>query len=110
MILNNMNLSLFLCLFLCFSGKLYAQQEERDSTKVEIEYQCDSITHSTIVTVIDNKIYVHAPDKSPLSLISPEKIESVKITNNYKMIEHYKKLKGLKIMVVTLKKENKNVN
>lgn len=100
-----MNLSLLLSLFLCFGGKLYAQQEERDSTKVEIEYQCDSITHSTIVTVIDNKIYVHAPDKSPLSLISPEKIESVKITDKYEKIEHYKKLKDLKVIVVTLKKE-----
>ncbi len=104
-----MNLILFLIIFLCFSGELYAQQLERDSAKVEIEYQCDSITPSTIVTVIDNKIVVHDPDKSPLSLISPEKIESVKITNNYNMVEHYKKLKGLKIMVVTLKKENKNV-
>ena len=100
MIYNNMNLSLFLglflSLFLCFGGKLNAQQVERNSAKVEIVYQCDSITHSTIVTVIDNKIYVHDPDKSPLSLIPPEKIESVKITNNYKMIERYKKLKGLK--------------
>lgn len=109
MIYNNMNLSLFLglflSLFLCFGGKLNAQQVERNSAKVEIEYQCDSITHSTIVTVIDNKIYVHDPDKSPLSLIPLEKIESVKITNNYKMIERYKKLKGLKVIVVTLKKE-----
>lgn len=104
-----MNLSLLLSLFLCFSGKLYAQQDGRDSTKVEIEYQCDSITRSSIVTVIDDKIYVHTPDKSPLSLISPDKIESVKITDKYEKIEHYKKLKGLKIIVVTLKKENKNV-
>ncbi len=107
--LNNMKLSLLLSLLLCLSGKLYAQPEKRDSTKVEIVYQCDSITHSTIVTVIDSKIYVHDPDKSPLSLISPEKIESVKITNNYKPIEHDKKLKGLRIMLVSLKKENKNV-
>lgn len=61
MIYNNMNLSLFLglflSLFLCFGGKLNAQQVERNSAKVEIEYQCDSITHSTIVTVIDNKIF-----------------------------------------------------
>ena len=76
MIYRNMKLSLFLGLLsLCFGGTLYAQQVEKNSDKVEIEYQCDSITNSTLVTVIDNKIYVHAPDKNPLSLISPEKIE-----------------------------------
>ena len=100
-----MKLSLFLGLLsLCFGGTLYAQQVEKNSDKVEIEYQCDSITNSTLVTVIDNKIYVHAPNKNPLSLISPEKIESVRITDRYKLVEPYKKLKGLKIIVVTLKK------
>ena len=98
-------MSLFLGLLsLCFGGNLYAQQVEKKSDKVEIEYQCDSITDSAVVTVIDNKIYVHAPDKNPLSLISPEKIESVRITDRYKLVEPYEKLKGLKIIVVTLKK------
>ena len=37
-----MNLSLFLGLLsLCFGGNLYAQQVEKKSDKVEIEYQCD---------------------------------------------------------------------
>lgn len=89
-------------LFMVIMEENISAQESKTERLGEIEYLCDSITESTLVTVVNDKIYVHNPDKSPLSLIDPKEIKSVQFVNEHKLVAPYEKLKGLKIIVVTL--------